>query len=353
MTKHNSGKLLLDRIQEAVRTEGHLTKGEQERLLCPEYASEAPQVKKFLKWNRPLEVFAICWELAVEEAYVAVLPSKKGGCRMDTGFVARTQRHSHDYLERAYVAEGALFQQIQGREVCFEKGELCLIDRNCIHQDEVGGCRGVYLFLGIRDSILEEALEEIRVREQMAGHLLEALLNRKRTYQYLHFRPQPDQEDEICGRLGEILQHLEEDRIGSRYVCRGLSLQLLELLCEKYSIQLLQEDSHYNRKMLYKEVVFYIETHYAQISLGDLVKRFQFQEDYFSRLIREYSGLSYQEYLQGVRLRKAEELIRQSDRRIEEIIVACGYHNKGYFYHLFQERYGMTPAQMRRQSRKQ
>ena len=105
--------------------------------------------------------------------------------------------------------------------------------------------------------------------------------------------------------------------------------------------------------MLYKEVVFYIETHYAQISLGDLVKRFQFQEDYFSRLIREYSGLSYQEYLQGVRLRKAEELIRQSDRRIEEIIVACGYHNKGYFYHLFQERYGMTPAQMRRQSRKQ
>ncbi len=345
-------RLLLDRIQESVREVGaSLDKGQRERLLCPDTdTGQLPQRKKFWKWKHPLEVFAICWELEAEEAYAAAVPSEEGGCRIDTASVVRTKRHSHDYLELAYVAEGELRQQIQGKEVCFLEGELCLIDRNCIHQDEISGCRGIYLFLGIQDSILKEALEEIRVREQLAGHFLEELLKRKQTYQYLHFRPQPEQEDEICNLLVEILRHLKEDRIGSRYLCRGLSLQLLELLCEKYSVQLLHEDNRHYRKLLYKEVVYYMEAHYARISLGDLVKRFQFQEDYFSRLIREYSGLSYQEYLQGIRLRRAKELVCQSNRRIEEIVATCGYHNKGYFYRLFQERYGMTPAQMRKES---
>lgn len=346
-------KILLQLLQQCTRDISRsMTAEHRNRLLCPEYDAEPAQIKRFLKGKKTLDVFAICWELEKREAYAAALPAMEdmaSGCRIGTEEMVLTQKHSHDYLELAYVIEGELKQIIQGKEVCFQAGELCLIDRNCIHQDEIAGCRGVYLFLGIRDRILEEALEEIREREQMTSHLIQELLDQKKQYQYLHFKPLRSQRDEICELLGKILLYLKEDRIGNRYICRGLVLQLLELLCEKYSVQLLREESGHYRKLLYEEVVLYMESHYENINLQDLVARFQFQEDYFARLIREYSGLGYQEYLQGIRLRKAEEMVRRTDRKIDEIVTACGYHNKGYFYKIFQERYGMTPAQMRRQ----
>ena len=61
--------------------------------------------------------------------------------------------------------------------------------------------------------------------------------------------------------------------------------------------------------------------------------------------------MTYIEYLQMLRLERAELLLTETNNTIEQIAEEVGYHNKGYFYKLFQEKYEETPASYRRHTR--
>ncbi len=50
------------------------------------------------------------------------------------------------------------------------------------------------------------------------------------------------------------------------------------------------------------------------------------------------------------RLERAERLLLTTPKSIEEIAENVGYHNKGYFYKIFQEKSGMTPSRYRKQA---
>ena len=65
-------------------------------------------------------------------------------------------------------------------------------------------------------------------------------------------------------------------------------------------------------------------------------------------LYTKLTGLAYTEYLQLLRLRRAETLLLTTDATIDQITEAVGYHNKGYFYKIFTERHQLTPAQFRK-----
>ena len=52
-----------------------------------------------------------------------------------------------------------------------------------------------------------------------------------------------------------------------------------------------------------------------------------------------------------LRLERAELLLTETNNTIEQIAEEVGYHNKGYFYKLFQEKYEETPASYRRHTR--
>ena len=100
--------------------------------------------------------------------------------------------------------------------------------------------------------------------------------------------------------------------------------------------------------IIFEEVSEYIQQHSADITIQQLVDTFHFQEDYFNRLIKAKTGMTYSAYVQKIRLEKAEHLLTTSPKSVEEIADIVGYHNKGYFYKIFQKRYGMTPSQYRK-----
>lgn len=89
--------------------------------------------------------------------------------------------------------------------------------------------------------------------------------------------------------------------------------------------------------IVFEEISDYIRAHFRDITIQDLVDEFHYQEDYFNRLIKRKTGLTYSAYVQQIRLERAEHLLVSTDKSIEEIADSVGYHNKGYFYKLFQE----------------
>ena len=60
--------------------------------------------------------------------------------------------------------------------------------------------------------------------------------------------------------------------------------------------------------------------------------------------------MSYSAYVQHIRLEHAEKLLLSTDKSITEIAEMIGYHNKGFFYRIFKEKYGVTPKEYREES---
>jgi len=66
-----------------------------------------------------------------------------------------------------------------------------------------------------------------------------------------------------------------------------------------------------------------------------------------SRLFRRHHGVSYQAYLQNLRLDKAAELLRNTQLPVARIAKRVGYRDVSRFCQHFKRQHGVTPAQWR------
>lgn len=323
------------------------------RLVCMEYSKSAKEVKTYPLLSES-RLFALCWNfsdksrlyasmLPSPEAFHYVLPFQSG---------STTQLHTHNYLELAYIVEGNFYQNILGRRILFHAGELCLIDKNCLHQDYLTAQDSTILFIGIANDMFHEVINENITTQKIISFLQSALLEQKDLQQYLHFRPKNGAAStahmEDC--LSLLLQELVSNTVGSSYICKGILLRIFRILSTEFDFSLSQEQKKSMSWLIFNEVTNYIKKNYQTICIQDLVSEFHYQEDYFNRLIKDKTGLTYSAYLKEIRLDSAKHLLLATDMSIEDIAHAVGYHNKGFFYKMFVDKYGMTPSKYRKSS---
>ena len=67
----------------------------------------------------------------------------------------------------------------------------------------------------------------------------------------------------------------------------------------------------------------------------------------FSTVFAQEMGVTFTEYLTGLRMGKAKELLRATKLRSSEISEAVGYSDRHYFSYLFKKNTGMTPSEFR------
>ena len=102
-----------------------------------------------------------------------------------------------------------------------------------------------------------------------------------------------------------------------------------------------------------QEAVNYIEQNYQRnLTVEEVADACRLNRSYFSKLFRENMGCPPQEFLIGVRLAKAAELMCSSSAPISEIAVRCGYSNQFHFSRAFKKRYGISPQKWRAQNKK-
>lgn len=96
------------------------------------------------------------------------------------------------------------------------------------------------------------------------------------------------------------------------------------------------------------KVVDFLELNYARrISQQECADFFHINKDYLSRAFKKYTGIGMAKYLNNIRIRKAQELLRATDLQIQEIADRVGYFDAKYFSRQFKLATGMTPAQFR------
>ena len=92
----------------------------------------------------------------------------------------------------------------------------------------------------------------------------------------------------------------------------------------------------------------YILTHYGDdLSLDILAKEVCLSPRYLSSLFIEENGYGINKYIREVRMKKAKELLLDTNLKIGEIGRKVGYPNLSYFCKSFAREYGVTPEKFR------
>ncbi len=74
---------------------------------------------------------------------------------------------------------------------------------------------------------------------------------------------------------------------------------------------------------------------------------FCINRSYLSTLFKTTTGTKFVDYLNELRIRRAQDLLVHSDRKMYQIAKAVGYDNIKYFFRVFKKRTGLTPEQFR------
>ena len=98
-----------------------------------------------------------------------------------------------------------------------------------------------------------------------------------------------------------------------------------------------------------REILAYMYAHYHEkITVEDISKHVAISRSECFRCFKRVTGKKPVEYLNDYRLLKAAQLIRETEKSIEEISSICGFASASFFGKVFKEKYGKTPMQFRR-----
>ena len=89
----------------------------------------------------------------------------------------------------------------------------------------------------------------------------------------------------------------------------------------------------------------------APITVEDLSREVALSPYYLIRAFRHVYKQTPHQYLVGLRIARAKELLRNSDLSITEICVAVGFESLGSFSTLFRKVAGLSPSAYRASSR--
>ncbi|WP_165822617.1 helix-turn-helix domain-containing protein [Paenibacillus montanisoli] len=110
------------------------------------------------------------------------------------------------------------------------------------------------------------------------------------------------------------------------------------------------KDSQRTRAVI-SDIRTYIEEHYAnpELSLDHLSDKFNLQAKNISKLFKEESGGNFVDFLIGLRMDKAKQLLLGTDLSLQEISLQVGYFNYNSFNRAFKNVAGLSPSDYRKQ----
>lgn len=100
-------------------------------------------------------------------------------------------------------------------------------------------------------------------------------------------------------------------------------------------------------KQIVSQTIAYIHEHYmTDLSLEGCADRAGVNSYTLSKLFKQVAGVNFIDYVTDLRIKKASQLLKDTDMKIGEIAESVGYQQR-YFNRIFKKQVGVTPSQYR------
>ena len=109
-----------------------------------------------------------------------------------------------------------------------------------------------------------------------------------------------------------------------------------------------EEDGDMRTAIIRAEIGNFIENHYREdISMQDAAAALRYSDAYFCKLFKQCFKVNFSAYLNEYRVKKAQQLIRDSRLSLKDVGTAVGYADANYFTRVFKRLTGQTPSEYR------
>lgn len=93
----------------------------------------------------------------------------------------------------------------------------------------------------------------------------------------------------------------------------------------------------------------YIDFHYMEpLNLEALAARFSINRNYLSSRFHQEVGKTVTDYINGIRIRRAQELLGKTALSMQNVAEQCGFSDANYFTRTFRRITGVSPSEYRR-----
>lgn len=230
--------------------------------------------------------------------------------------------HWHTYIEILYVIEGNYIAQYGNDIINVTEDSFLIVNGNELHQS-IGGMRR-YAFLLVNPAFFNkpEIILKRLVRDPCLSELMHKMIDERR------------KNDEF-----------------SELNIRGYAYLLITYLYRNYAYKIIDKrdyEQYSQKKINLNECIKYIHDNYNKdISPEYIADMANVSQYHFCNIFKEFTGQTFKEYHNRIRIHKAIELLGATDMSVTEIAISCGFNDSNYFTRKFRQITGKTPVAAR------
>ena len=242
--------------------------------------------------------------------------------------------HLHHELELMYVAQGSITHCIEGKELVLHKGDvfLAVILPHSVHAYDipVPAPETVQLWgMVIAPSLTGDFAPHINGAAARHPFLTAA---------------------ELEPAAVMSIEGMFHTHYGARPLVVRAYLQLL-LACIWPTLAVEPSSDRQAEDMLF-QVIQYMLEHYRQpLQAKDVAAQLGVSTSYLARIFSRRLHMSFNDYINRLRVQAAQDLLRSTDRPVTEVMLEVGFESQSTFNRVFRDIQGITPREYRQQTR--
>jgi AraC-like DNA-binding protein len=253
--------------------------------------------------------------------------------RNDNGFKwpLQCRAHLHYHVEIVYLREGSAKAYIDSETLEFHAGDLLVVFPNKIHrfEDEIG--RNRYDLFIVNPDLAEE-LAQRTANEDPKNPVIKNASSNSRLMSLIEILRDSDKFPASC-----------KSTLLKGYFTSFFA-EILEMMPTK--------SAKHDENQAMRALVQYCSHNFTkELSLAILEEELHLSKYYISHLFGNKLGISFNEYINSLRISEACRLLRMTDMSITEISDASGFGTLRTFNRSFIKQMGMSPSSYRKNDR--
>lgn len=258
--------------------------------------------------------------------------------------------HSHDFLEMCYVCTGTGYHLVGEEEYKVAKGDLFIINYDVPHtfykQDQNDSL--ITYNIVFTPGFLDESLMPFHDFNSLTlSYLFNSIWDDQLVREDLRLTAEEQKDFDIL--ISHIFQEYMLRQNGHDAMIRAYMIALITKIMRGFNHRSLQDVSQNKKAIVIQEALNYLREHYFEtFNLSELALKSFFSKNYFCRLFKEITGTTVSQFVCGIRIDEACNLLLTTDKTIAQVSADVGFSDYKAFHLAFKKLKGLPPGKYRK-----